>query len=131
MYILRGIDTFSGEGYSSELFLSPFWQMVLSSCCHPSDKGSTLKGMNLLPWGANYFFLEKIPFSDPIWKGFNTKRKEFAKLNPFQKAIVVPESKKGSHKSCQKVAENALCISILFKCIQMFLGESKKNKTLV
>ena len=33
----------------------------LASCllfCHPSEKGSTLKGKNLLPWGANSFLLK-------------------------------------------------------------------------
>ena len=28
----------------------------------PSEKGSALKGKNLLPWGANSFLLENYPF---------------------------------------------------------------------
>ena len=44
--ILRGIDTLSGEVTVSIYF------------CHPSEKGSTLNGKNLLPLGANSFLLE-------------------------------------------------------------------------
>ena len=32
----------------------------------PSEKGSTLKGKNLLPRGANSFLLEKIPFQKGV-----------------------------------------------------------------
>ena len=51
----RGMDTLSGEVTLSKVF------------CLPSEKGSTLKGKNLLPVGANSFLLELIPFQ----KGFN------------------------------------------------------------
>ena len=43
---LRGIDTLSGKTTLSRWF------------CLPSEKGSTLKGKNLLPMGANSFLLE-------------------------------------------------------------------------
>ena len=42
----QGMDTFSEEATPSKLF------------CIPSEKGSTLKGKNLLPMGANSFLLE-------------------------------------------------------------------------
>ena len=47
---LRGMDTLSGVATLSKLF------------CLPSEKGSTLKGKNLLPLGANSFLLEYTPF---------------------------------------------------------------------
>ena len=47
---LRGIDTFSRERTLKNCFL-------LSS-----EKGSTLKGKNLLPGGAKSFPLEQTPF---------------------------------------------------------------------
>ena len=48
--VLRGIDIFSREITLSNLILSS------------SEKGSTLKGKNLLPVGANSFLLEETLF---------------------------------------------------------------------
>ena len=51
---LRGTDT-------------PLGEVTLSCCsCVSSVKGSTLKGKNLLPIGANSFFLKLIPFQKRI-----------------------------------------------------------------
>ena len=46
LHTSRGMDTLSGEVIPSKLF------------CFPCEKGSTLKGKNLLPPGANSFLLE-------------------------------------------------------------------------
>ena len=54
------------------------WRQIYQDCF---EKGSTLKGKNVLPMGANYFLLE---------------------YTPFQKGISVLHSRTqgGSHKSC-------------------------------
>ena len=43
---IKGMDTLSGEATLGKLF------------CLPSEKGSILKGNNLLPLGANSFLIE-------------------------------------------------------------------------
>ena len=46
---VKGLETLSGEE-------------IINNFCFPSEKGSTLKGKNLLPFGANSFCLELAPF---------------------------------------------------------------------
>ena len=43
------------------------------SFCFPSEKGSTLKGKNLLPLGANSLLLEEIPLQK---EGLGVQRNE-------------------------------------------------------
>ena len=64
---LRGIDTLSGETALTKCF---FYL--------PSEMGSTLKGKNLLPLGANSFLVEESPFQ----KGFvvQTNKQEVSKI---------------------------------------------------
>ena len=50
-----------GNGYTSEDDISIRF-------CFPSEKGSTLKGKNLLPLGANSFLLELNPFQKGLGK---------------------------------------------------------------
>ena len=45
--------------------------------CLFSEKGSTLKGKNLLPMGVNYFLLEWTPFQ----KGYKNAKRKPQKLN--------------------------------------------------
>ena len=57
MYLpyLRGMNTLSGETTLSKLF------------CLPSEKGSTLKGKNLLPIGSKFFPFRVDPFLEGAW----------------------------------------------------------------
>ena len=66
---LSGMDTLSGEATLSKLF------------CLPSGKGSSLKGKNLLPGGANSFLLEYTPFRRGLmfWNA-NRKSKKLPSL---------------------------------------------------
>ena len=50
-YLIRGTYKLSGRATLSTLF------------CLPSEYGSTIKGMNLLPVGVNSFLLEWTPFT--------------------------------------------------------------------
>ena len=69
----------------TQLFFYALWGsgMKVSKVLH--NKESTLKGKNLLPWGANSFLLEKTPFQ----KGPKTILKELPPLNMYPFALNV------------------------------------------
>ena len=54
MLTLKELETLSRETTWSELYRLP------------SEKGSTLKGKNFLPWGANSFLLEQTPSEEGL-----------------------------------------------------------------
>ena len=55
MASFKGIDTFTRETTLAKLFLLP------------SEKGSSLKGKNLLPRGANSFIFRVDPYIKEYW----------------------------------------------------------------
>ena len=59
----------------------------------PSEKGSTLKGKNLLPLGANSFLLEQTPFQ----KGYG---KQESKLEVIKVVSLVKNGRKSTSVSC-------------------------------
>ena len=72
--ILREMDTLLGEETQTKLFY------------FPSENGSTLKGKNLLPMGANAFLSEWATFR----KGFmSRKANKLQKLSPCKKCTHV------------------------------------------
>ena len=94
---IKGMETLSREATPSNLFCllsekgstfkrgkMPSSSLLKRDLLLPSEKGSFLKGKNLLPRGVNSFLLEKIPFrADPFL------------LDPFQKGLGIQESKQG------------------------------------
>ena len=75
----------------------------------PSEKGSSLKGKNLLPLGANSILLEK---------------------TSFQKRICVQESKPEAIKSClpcQKMAENVSSAAASLVGMRKIVAQRKKR----
>ena len=82
---------------------------------NPSEKGSTLKGKNFLPWGANSFLLEWTP----VRMGGENLDRDLSPVTEMYPLKLYSLTFKGKHSSDNTLTENMkhFLLSILVKIL--------------